>query len=117
MTKTTLKRHAGRADETARRERAIQSRIDQRKPKSRRGKMPMQAGMRKYPASFPQQHQAKPGYENKLNPAPMYDAPGYKGSEKLSGMVAIITGGDSGIGRAVAVLYAREGADIVIVYL
>jgi hypothetical protein len=47
----------------------------------------------------------------------MYDAPGYKGSEKLKDRVAIITGGDSGIGRAVAVLYAREGADIAIIYL
>ena len=48
---------------------------------------------------------------------PMFQAPGYKGSEKLEDMVAIITGGDSGIGRAVAVLYAREGADVAIVYL
>src|SRR5438093_9685931 len=47
----------------------------------------------------------------------MYEAPGYKGSEKLKDMAAIITGGDSGIGRAVAVLYAREGADVAIVYL
>ena len=47
----------------------------------------------------------------------MYEAPGYKGSEKLKDMVAIITGGDFGIGRAVAVLYAREGADVAIVYL
>ena len=47
----------------------------------------------------------------------MYEAPGYKGSEKLKDMVAMITGGDSGIGRAVAVLYAREGADVAIVYL
>jgi NAD(P)-dependent dehydrogenase (short-subunit alcohol dehydrogenase family) len=47
----------------------------------------------------------------------MFEAPGYKGSEKLEDMVAIITGGDSGIGRAVAVLYAREGADVAIVYL
>ena len=47
----------------------------------------------------------------------MYDAPFYRGSKKLEGKVAIITGGDSGIGRAVAVLYAREGADIAIVYL
>jgi NAD(P)-dependent dehydrogenase (short-subunit alcohol dehydrogenase family) len=77
----------------------------------------MQAGMRHYPESFPQQHLAKPGQESDVSPAPMYDAPGYKGSEKLKNKVAIITGGDSGIGRSVAVLYAREGADVAIVYL
>jgi NAD(P)-dependent dehydrogenase (short-subunit alcohol dehydrogenase family) len=77
----------------------------------------MQAGTRQYPESFPEQHLAKPGRESDVAPQPMYDAPGYKGSEKLKDKVAIITGGDSGIGRAVAVLYAREGADIAIVYL
>jgi NAD(P)-dependent dehydrogenase (short-subunit alcohol dehydrogenase family) len=79
---------------------------------------PMQAGARAYPAPpFPQQHQAKPGLESRLDPPPMYDAPYYKGSEKLLGKVAIITGADSGIGRAVAVLYAREGADVALLYL
>jgi len=78
----------------------------------------MQAGSRLYPAPpFPEQHQDKPGMEYKIDPAPMYDNPDYKGSEKLKDMVAIITGGDSGIGRAVAVLYAREGADIAIMHL
>jgi hypothetical protein len=78
----------------------------------------IQAGARKYPEPpFPRQHQAKPGQETKLQPAPLYDAPFYKGSEKLKGKVAIVTGGDSGIGRAVAVLFAREGADVVIVHL
>ncbi len=78
----------------------------------------MQAGARPYPEPpFPRQHQAKPGSEARLNPAPMYDAPFYKGSGKLEGLAAIVTGGDSGIGRSVAVLFAREGANVAIVYL
>jgi len=66
---------------------------------------------------LPPQHQERPGLEKKIEPRPQYEAPNYRGSEKLAGKAAIITGGDSGIGRSVAVLYAREGADIAIVYL
>jgi NAD(P)-dependent dehydrogenase (short-subunit alcohol dehydrogenase family) len=66
---------------------------------------------------LPKQKQRRPGIEKKVTPRPQYKAPKYKGSGKLKNMAAIITGGDSGIGRAVAVLFAREGADIAIVHL
>ncbi|HVY18545.1 MAG TPA: SDR family oxidoreductase [Bauldia sp.] len=109
------------ARETADDERAIQKDIDAKEKKRGKGdekKKPPQTGQREYPVPpLPKQHQAKPGIESELNPAPMYEAPGYKGSDKLHNMAAIITGGDSGIGRAVAVLFAREGADVAIVYL
>ncbi len=78
----------------------------------------MQAGARRYPEPpFPEQSLEKPGIEAEQQLSPMYDAPYYRGSGKLEGLKAIVTGGDSGIGRAVALLFAREGADVAIIHL
>ncbi|GAA0648855.1 SDR family oxidoreductase [Brevundimonas lenta] len=113
-------RFKDRADRIADQERNIQAEIDAKGSKGDGGKEEgaVQAGARKYPEPpFPEQHQRKPGDEDALDPAPMYDAPFWKGSGKLDGMAAIITGGDSGIGRAVAVLFAREGCDVAICHL
>lgn len=72
----------------------------------------------KTPITFPAQHQnVQPGMEYKMNPLPLFNNPNYIPSGKLHDKVVIISGGDSGIGRAISVLFAKEGADIVISYL
>ena len=84
---------------------------------SKKKKPGVQAGARRQPDKLPAQHQAKPGSEADLQLAPQFMAPDYRGSGKLEGFSTLITGADSGIGRAVAVLFAREGADVCVAYL
>jgi NAD(P)-dependent dehydrogenase (short-subunit alcohol dehydrogenase family) len=117
-------RYSKDADRAVEEQREVQAQVakaDQKRGAEGQGgehKGAMQAGARIYPEPpLPKQHQQKPGRESDLDPAPLYDAPFYKGSGKLEGLIAVVTGADSGIGRSVATLFAREGADVAILHL
>ena len=114
------KKYKQEAQKTADKHKRLQTAVleDDKSHPKREKEGAMQAGARKYPEPpMTRQRLKKPGKEAALEIQPMCDAPFYKGSGTLQDKVAIITGGDSGIGRAAAVLFAREGCDVCIIYL
>lgn len=110
-------------DDVANKQKAIQNRQDQadgsmqKEQGGNKAEGAVQTGVQQPAPPMPEQHLAKPGLEAQMQLKPKFMAEGYKGSGKLEGLTAIVTGADSGIGRAVAVLFAREGADVAVLYL
>ena len=106
-------------DEVANKQKAIQQQQDQKDASKKKAgsEEAVQTGIDEPAPPFPRQHLAKPGIEAEMELKPRFMAEQYKGSGKLEGQAAIVTGADSGIGRAVAVLFAREGADVAVMYL